>query len=65
MSILRRNKFRIDELSGLNPARMQCDRCAKPSCTINGGRPASRGTGTLLVTPEVGGLHHHYDRQAA
>jgi putative transposase len=29
------------------------------------GRPASADAGTILVTPEVGGLHHRYDRQAA
>jgi putative transposase len=29
------------------------------------GRPACRGAGTIVVTPEVGGLHHRYDRQAA
>jgi hypothetical protein len=28
-------------------------------------RPASSGNGTIVVTPEVGGLHHRYDRQAA
>lgn len=28
-------------------------------------RPASPGAGPLVVTPEVGGLHHRYDRQAA
>jgi transposase InsO family protein len=28
-------------------------------------RPASAGAGTIVVTPEVGGLHHRYDRQAA
>ena len=26
---------------------------------------ASSGTGTIVVTPEVGGLHHRYDRHAA
>jgi transposase InsO family protein len=29
------------------------------------GRPVSPSAGTILVTPEVGGLHHRYDRQAA
>jgi putative transposase len=29
------------------------------------GRPASAASGPLIVTPEVGGLHHRYDRQAA
>jgi hypothetical protein len=29
------------------------------------GRPASAAAGALIVTPEVGGLHHRYDRQAA
>ena len=29
------------------------------------GRPASPGPGAIVVTPEVGGLHHRYDRQAA
>jgi hypothetical protein len=29
------------------------------------GRPASAASGRLIVTPEVGGLHHRYDRQAA
>jgi hypothetical protein len=28
-------------------------------------RPASSGAGPIVVTPEVGGLHHRYDRQAA
>ncbi|HUK32396.1 MAG TPA: integrase core domain-containing protein [Vicinamibacterales bacterium] len=28
-------------------------------------RWASSGAGTIVVTPEVGGLHHRYDRQAA
>ena len=28
-------------------------------------RPASSGAGSIMVTPEVGGLHHRYDRQAA
>jgi transposase InsO family protein len=28
-------------------------------------RPASSGASTIVVTPEVGGLHHRYDRQAA
>jgi transposase InsO family protein len=28
-------------------------------------RPASSPFGTILVTPEVGGLHHRYDRRAA
>jgi len=28
-------------------------------------RPPSSGTGPIVVTPEVGGLHHRYDRQAA
>ena len=27
--------------------------------------PASSGAGPIVVTPEVGGLHHRYDRQAA
>jgi hypothetical protein len=29
------------------------------------GRPACAGYGLIVVTPEVGGLHHRYDRQAA
>jgi putative transposase len=29
------------------------------------GRPASAASGPLIVTPEVGGLHHRYDPQAA
>ena len=29
------------------------------------GRPASAASGPILVSPEVGGLHHRYDRQAA
>jgi putative transposase len=28
-------------------------------------RPSSSGAGTIVVTPEVGGLHHRYDRLAA
>ena len=28
------------------------------------GRPASSGEGTIVVTSEVGGLHHRYDRRA-
>jgi hypothetical protein len=28
-------------------------------------RSASSGAGPIVVTPEVGGLHHRYDRQAA
>jgi putative transposase len=28
-------------------------------------RPASSGAGPIVVTPEVGGLHQRYDRQAA
>ena len=28
-------------------------------------RPASSGAGTIVVTPEVGGLHHRYNRCAA
>ena len=28
-------------------------------------RPASSAFGTVVATPEVGGLHHRYDRQAA
>ena len=28
-------------------------------------RPMRSGGGTIVVTPEVGGLHHRYDRQAA
>src|SRR5262249_52922632 len=28
-------------------------------------RPTCSGSGTIIVTPEVGGLHHRYDRQAA
>jgi transposase InsO family protein len=29
------------------------------------GRSACSGSGNIVVTPEVGGLHHRYDRQAA
>jgi transposase InsO family protein len=29
------------------------------------GRPDCSGVGRIVVTPEVGGLHHRYDRQAA
>jgi putative transposase len=29
------------------------------------GRPASAASGSIIVTAEVGGLHHRYDRQAA
>ena len=29
------------------------------------GRPACVASGQILVSPEVGGLHHRYDRQAA
>ena len=29
------------------------------------GRTTCAGSGTIRVTPEVGGLHHRYDRQAA
>ena len=29
------------------------------------GRPGCSGPGRIVVTPEVGGLHHRYDRQAA
>ena len=29
------------------------------------GRPASAASGPIIVSPEVGGLHHRYDRQAA
>ena len=29
------------------------------------GRPACAASGPILVSPEVGGLHHRYDRQAA
>jgi len=29
------------------------------------GRPASAASGQIIVSPEVGGLHHRYDRQAA
>jgi putative transposase len=29
------------------------------------GRPACTASGEIIVTPEVGGLHHRYDRQAA
>jgi transposase InsO family protein len=28
-------------------------------------RPVSSGAGTIVMMPEVGGLHHRYDRQAA
>ena len=29
------------------------------------GRPACTASGEIIVSPEVGGLHHRYDRQAA
>ena len=29
------------------------------------GRPACAASGQIIVSPEVGGLHHRYDRQAA
>ena len=29
------------------------------------GRPACAAAGPIIVSPEVGGLHHRYDRQAA
>ena len=29
------------------------------------GRPACAASGPIIVSPEVGGLHHRYDRQAA
>jgi putative transposase len=29
------------------------------------GRPACAPSGQIIVSPEVGGLHHRYDRQAA
>jgi hypothetical protein len=29
------------------------------------GWPPCSAAGTIVVTPEVGGLHHRYDRQAA
>ena len=29
------------------------------------GRPACAASGRIIVSPEVGGLHHRYDRQAA